>query len=234
MDIKAIGILLGQESDEVKISSFLACFCANLGCCWYRIGLRSVDCTEGEMTCLDNFPEAPNDEGRLAADAAWDDPRALESALHWRADAMPACAMPASAIPACAVQERKRGGIRAGVSVRASTECGVTSVFTLAADAHLAHEAAISIASTMRALHPHLLNPLRRLSETRVKKSLSARECEVLYWSAMGKTSWAIAKILNVSERTINFHIANSIDKLNAANRSHAVVKAVQIGVIHV
>lgn len=224
MDIKAIGILLGQESDEVKISSFLACFCANLGCCWYQIGMRLADCAEDETTWLDNYPEAVTDEGRLSADAAWDDPRALDGALHWRADTMPACAL----------RERQRGGIRDGISVRASTECGVTSVFTLAADAYLGHDAAISVATTMRALHPHLLIPLKRLSETRLKTRLSARECEVLYWSAMGKTSWAISKILNVSERTINFHIANSIDKLNAANRSHAVVKAVQIGVIHV
>ncbi len=224
MDIKAIGILLGQESDEVKISSFLDCFCTSLGCCWYQIGMRSADCAENGTTGLDNYPDSFGDEERLATEAAWDDPRALESALHWRADAMSACDM----------RDRQQGGIRDGVSVRASMECGVTSVFTLAAAAHLRHDAAMAIATTMRALHPHLLNPLKRLSETRVKKSLSARECEVLYWSAMGKTSWAIAKILNVSERTINFHIANSIDKLNAANRSHAIVKAVQIGVIHV
>jgi len=63
---------------------------------------------------------------------------------------------------------------------------------------------------------------------------LSARECEVLYWVAYGKTSWEISRILKVSERTINFHVAKCIRKLNAANRSHAAVKAVQIGAITV
>lgn len=63
---------------------------------------------------------------------------------------------------------------------------------------------------------------------------LSNRECEVLYWVAYGKTSWEISKILVLSERTVNFHVAKCIQKLNAANRSHAAVKAVQIGAITV
>ena len=40
---------------------------------------------------------------------------------------------------------------------------------------------------------------------------LTNREKEVLRWTAEGKTSAEIAQILGVSERTINFHLSNSM-----------------------
>ncbi|MCX4161037.1 MULTISPECIES: helix-turn-helix transcriptional regulator [Paraburkholderia] len=61
---------------------------------------------------------------------------------------------------------------------------------------------------------------------------LSLREREVLRWSAQGKTSYEIGIILGLTERTINFHIAKSIMKLDASNKTHAVVKAVLLGLI--
>jgi len=246
MNITAITILLKQDRDDIKLSSFLACFCVGLGCSWYHIGMRPADGADDEITSLDNYPDPLGDE-HLASDPAWDDPRALENALHWRTgDVSRKCAMTRSSraptdvddgtlgARSSVMHDRRQAGMLDGVSIRTRRECGATSIFTLAAKARLSPENAASIGETMRALHPHLLCPMQRLSDARVTKALSARECEVLYWSAMGKTSWAISKILNVSERTINFHIANSIDKLNAANRSHAVVKAVQIGAISV
>ncbi|MGG1945977.1 helix-turn-helix transcriptional regulator [Trinickia sp. NRRL B-1857] len=66
-----------------------------------------------------------------------------------------------------------------------------------------------------------------------VKKTvLSNRECEVLRWAAEGKTSYEIGMILGLTERTINFHIARSIVKLGASNKTNAVVKAMQRGLI--
>lgn len=64
------------------------------------------------------------------------------------------------------------------------------------------------------------------------KNSLSHRECEVLRWAAEGKTSYEIGIILGLTERTINFHIARSIMKLGASNKTNAVVKAMQRGLI--
>jgi LuxR family transcriptional regulator, quorum-sensing system regulator SolR len=57
--------------------------------------------------------------------------------------------------------------------------------------------------------------------------SLTCREKEVLKWSAMGKTVHEISIILGVSERTVTFHINNSIKKLNAGNKTSAVAKAI-------
>ncbi len=62
------------------------------------------------------------------------------------------------------------------------------------------------------------------------RAQLTHREIEVLRWTAEGKTSYEISCILNTSERTINFHIANSIQKLNATNKISATIKAALLG----
>lgn len=59
---------------------------------------------------------------------------------------------------------------------------------------------------------------------------LSERELEVLRWSAAGKTALDCAKILSVSQSTINFHIRSVITKTNAANKAGAVAIAIMRG----
>ncbi|MGV8919052.1 MAG: autoinducer binding domain-containing protein [Pseudomonas sp.] len=61
---------------------------------------------------------------------------------------------------------------------------------------------------------------------------LSSRETEILKWSAEGKTAEDISTILNLKERTINFHIGNAIRKMGASNKTSAVVQAVLSGVL--
>jgi DNA-binding NarL/FixJ family response regulator len=56
--------------------------------------------------------------------------------------------------------------------------------------------------------------------------ALNERELECLTWSARGKTSPEIAKIVSISKRTVNFHIENACRKLNVSTRTEAVVKA--------
>jgi DNA-binding CsgD family transcriptional regulator len=63
-------------------------------------------------------------------------------------------------------------------------------------------------------------------------KQLSGREIECLRWSADGKTSWEIAQILRLSERTIIFHLGNAVQKLGAVNRRQAVVRAIALRLI--
>jgi LuxR family transcriptional regulator, quorum-sensing system regulator CviR len=63
--------------------------------------------------------------------------------------------------------------------------------------------------------------------KVRMQLNLSKKEIEVLSWLKEGKTSWEIATILLISERTVNFHVGNVIKKLDAKNRTHAVAIAV-------
>ena len=62
--------------------------------------------------------------------------------------------------------------------------------------------------------------------------TLSLRELEVLRWCAEGKTAVEIGMILSITERTANFHIANAIEKLNVTNKTAAVLRAYQLGLI--
>lgn len=71
----------------------------------------------------------------------------------------------------------------------------------------------------------------KMLPETSVQ--LSSREVEVLQWTGDGKTSAEVSEILNISERTVNFHIGNAMTKLNAANKTAAVVRAAILGMLH-
>jgi DNA-binding NarL/FixJ family response regulator len=61
---------------------------------------------------------------------------------------------------------------------------------------------------------------------------LSPREKEVLTWLKKGKSSWEMSVILHISERTVNFHIKNIKQKLDAVSRTHAVAKAIELGFI--
>jgi DNA-binding response OmpR family regulator len=55
---------------------------------------------------------------------------------------------------------------------------------------------------------------------------LNDREVEILTWVARGKTSAEIAQIIDLTKRTIDFHIDNARAKLGAATRTEAVIKA--------
>lgn len=59
--------------------------------------------------------------------------------------------------------------------------------------------------------------------------ALTAREKEVLYWTAQGKGCWETGHIVGISERTVKFHLQNIYRKLNVVNRTQAVARAAQI-----
>lgn len=61
---------------------------------------------------------------------------------------------------------------------------------------------------------------------------LSRRETEVLRWTAEGKTASEIATILDLSERTVNFHVNRAVTKLDANNKTNAAVRASLLGLI--
>jgi DNA-binding CsgD family transcriptional regulator len=61
---------------------------------------------------------------------------------------------------------------------------------------------------------------------------LSIREIEVLKLSADGKTAYESARILNLSERTVNFHVHSAIQKLGVNNKIAAVIAAARAGAI--
>jgi DNA-binding CsgD family transcriptional regulator len=61
---------------------------------------------------------------------------------------------------------------------------------------------------------------------------VTARESEILSWVAAGKSDWAIGQILNISGKTVNFHVENAKRKLGVGTRIQAVVAAMRSGII--
>ena len=64
------------------------------------------------------------------------------------------------------------------------------------------------------------------------KIRLAPREIEVLQWAAEGKTNDDIATILNLSERTVRLYLDTARHKMNCLNKTHAVAKAMSLGMI--
>jgi DNA-binding CsgD family transcriptional regulator len=58
---------------------------------------------------------------------------------------------------------------------------------------------------------------------------LTPREIECIHWAAQGKTSWEISRILSITERTVNFHLSNSMQKTGSANRQQLIRNCMNI-----
>jgi DNA-binding CsgD family transcriptional regulator len=63
---------------------------------------------------------------------------------------------------------------------------------------------------------------------------LTSKEIECLCWCKEGKTNWEIGQILSISEKTVEFHLSNTVKKLGVSNRITAVVKGIQKGIISI
>lgn len=94
-------------------------------------------------------------------------------------------------------------------------------------------------------LHPNLLSLVSmlatqfhtvfiKLNQTEAQEyiTITAREKEILYWCNKGKSNWTIGEILKISENTVKFHLCNIFTKLSVNNRTTAVLKAINLGLI--
>ncbi|MGE5547890.1 MAG: helix-turn-helix transcriptional regulator [Solirubrobacterales bacterium] len=123
-------------------------------------------------------------------------------------------------------------GIRDGMTVPIHCADGFAMMSLVTGDPRLlAPEAAAERqAVQLMALYYHSTVERQAAREPAVR--LTPREREILTWAAQGKTGWEIAQILHLAERTVIFHIENAKAKLGANSRSHAVVRAMMLGLI--
>ncbi len=75
-----------------------------------------------------------------------------------------------------------------------------------------------------------LMTQLAGQSENKPIESLTPREMDVLKLAARGYTNKAIGAQLNVSDRTVQGHLANIFGKLHVTTRTEAVMRAVALG----
>lgn len=66
----------------------------------------------------------------------------------------------------------------------------------------------------------------------RLDVQLTGREAEALTWAARGKSSADAAILMNVTERTVNFHVENAMRKLGVGSRIQAALLAARAGLI--
>jgi DNA-binding CsgD family transcriptional regulator len=65
-----------------------------------------------------------------------------------------------------------------------------------------------------------------------VHNVFSRKQRNVLKWIYHGKTNWEIAKILDMNEETVKYHVEQAMMKLDVKTRAQAVGRAIEIGLI--
>ena len=134
------------------------------------------------------------------------------------------------------MNDAKKFGLQNGISMPIHTPYGEFGILSFAIndDTQKAHEITFRSLPFIQVLASHIHESLRRISglHDETLRPLSKREQECLKWAADGKAAWEIAHILHISERTVNFHLNNTMQKLEVCNRQHAVAKATLKGLI--
>lgn len=96
------------------------------------------------------------------------------------------------------------------------------------------HEALMEAVRRVNAGFRFLPPPVVRSLAGRLPNSeLSAREKEVLLLIARGKSNREIADLLGITEATVKCHVSVILKRLDANDRTHAAILALERGIIH-
>lgn len=129
-------------------------------------------------------------------------------------------------------------GIRHGVTVPVHGPSGELGVMSLYSDlnekafASTVDDYQYDVHVLSMHFHDAVQRALMKVESVPKPIPLTEREVEILQWTATGKTAWEIGSILNISERTVNFHLQNAMGKFGVHNKVHAAAKALSIGLI--
>lgn len=134
-------------------------------------------------------------------------------------------------------EEARAHGLRVGWAQSCHDAQGVGGLLTLARPDDALSGAELRAKAPMmswlaQAMHTFMARLLVPKLMPEASCALTAREIEVLRWTADGKTSREIGAIISISEHTVNFHIKNSLVKLNATNKTAGVIKAALMGLL--
>ncbi|MHB0876076.1 MAG: response regulator transcription factor [Anaerolineae bacterium] len=121
--------------------------------------------------------------------------------------------------------------------VLAALRAGANGYVLKTADADDIRAAVRAVAQGKSALDPGVARKLIAQvvggTQPGLEESLTQREVEVLQMAANGLTNRAIGGRLDISDRTVQGHLANIYGKLQVASRTEAVTKALRLGLIH-
>ncbi|NDJ53640.1 MAG: response regulator transcription factor [Chloroflexi bacterium] len=123
--------------------------------------------------------------------------------------------------------------------VVAAVEAGVNGYVLKTADAEEIVEAVFSVHEGKSVIDPGIVHKLMNAVATSTEApiqhdSLTQRELDVLREAAQGLTNKAIGLKLGISDRSVQGHLRNIFEKLQVTNRTEAVVKAAQLGLLEI
>ncbi|MER9839342.1 LuxR family transcriptional regulator [Mesorhizobium sp. M0145] len=124
-------------------------------------------------------------------------------------------------------------GLKSGISVPLHGPQGSFAIMSFAQSRDHGFQNRTITYLELAALHFHLrVAQIGNMSGLQEAPELSVRERECILWTARGKSSWEIGKILGISINTVNFHIKNTMRKLDTGSRTVAAIKAANFGII--
>ncbi len=143
-----------------------------------------------------------------------------------------------TSISAQVMNEAADFGLKTGISMPIHSPQGEMGILSFTLNNHgVSHRGTAQQALPyVQLLAGHLHEAVRRvlaLVDPDSREALTTREQECLRWAADGKTSWEISQLLGISERTVNFHLNNSMIKMDVCNRQHAIARAILRGLIN-
>ncbi|RFC41072.1 MAG: LuxR family transcriptional regulator, transcriptional activator of the bioluminescence operon [Candidatus Nitrotoga sp. CP45] len=135
--------------------------------------------------------------------------------------------------------ESREFGLLCGASFAVHGGHGEAAMLSLASsqDSYRAQQDILSLIGKSQLLACYLHEAVQRIVLSKgplllTKMELTLREKECLLWAAEGKTGGEIADILQITERTVTFHLQNAGNKMGASNRQHAIARALSMGLI--
>ncbi len=79
------------------------------------------------------------------------------------------------------------------------------------------------------ALTSHVVSSYEIINQD-MKFDLTSRELECLFYTLRGMTAKSVARKLNISPKTVEFHLENLKDKFNCRTKSELIAKAIDLG----
>lgn len=126
----------------------------------------------------------------------------------------------------------ERVNLRRGVYVPVHDVHGTCGAVAFGGDREVVTPAEVTELTFLAGYLFSCLSDLKEL-RTRAPGGLSRREIECLHWAAEGKTTTEMAKILALSEYTVNHYLSRATRKLDSVNRVQTVAKAIRAGLIN-
>lgn len=223
--------------DEIKLVCNL--FCEQIGFEYYLFGICSVtSLSQPQITTISNYPDdwfkSYFDEGMQKHDPVVKYCFEHTAPIRW--DKLVLIEEYISPVGAQIMMRAAECGLVNGLSIPLKAPSGEVAIFSISTcNSDNMDERLLSALTHAQTLGVMLFEHCTRVlasASTDKSQRLTPREIECLFWACEGKTTWEISKIIDVTERTIIFHLTSATKKLGAVNRQHAVAKAIIMGLV--